>query len=178
MRRGTNGAVTAQGLLASLAGGLAMGLVFYAAGVVSPTLWIFESQRAAAAAQWVLIPLGCAAGLVGSVVDSVLGATLQVRAARARMAAVRHACAVAHAPPGRVQAARSWAEGPRPCVALPRASQFSGFNHTTQRVTSTPGPDVTRISGLQCLDNNMVNVLSATLTAALTAYCASRLFGC
>ena len=48
-----------------------------AAGLVSPTLWIFEQQRALAAGQWRLIPLALMAGLLGSVLDSVLGATLQ-----------------------------------------------------------------------------------------------------
>jgi len=115
VRRGTNGGVTMLGLAASVAGGTFTGLVFYLAGLVSPTLWIFEAQRATAAAQWQLIPLGMLAGVVGSLVDSLLGATVQ----------------------------------------------FSGFNHETNRVTSKPGPNVTRITGMPMLDNNLVNVVSA-----------------
>lgn len=53
--QGTNGGVTALGLAASLAGGLFVGVVFYAAALVSPTL---HGQAAAAARQWQLIPLG------------------------------------------------------------------------------------------------------------------------
>ena len=39
--------------------------------------------------------------------------------------------------------------------------QFTGNNHETQRVTSKPGPHVTRITGTPFLDNNLVNVVSA-----------------
>ncbi|KAJ9520491.1 hypothetical protein QJQ45_000239 [Haematococcus lacustris] len=116
---------------ASLMGGMWVGAVFYAAALVSPTLWIFEGQHAAAAAQWRLIPLGLMAGLVGSVVDSLLGATLQ----------------------------------------------YSGFNRATGRVTSQPGPLVTHIAGRPWLDNNAVNMLSASLTAALTALATLKTFG-
>jgi uncharacterized membrane protein len=77
VRRGTNGGVTLLGLSASLAGGLFVGAVCYAAAVVSPTLWILPTQQAAAIAQWRLLPLGLLAGLFGSLLDSVLGATLQ-----------------------------------------------------------------------------------------------------
>lgn len=131
VRRGTNGGVTLLGLCASIAGGAFMGLAFYVAGLVSPTLFIFEHQHMAAIEQWRLIPLGLMAGLVGSVTDSVLGATLQ----------------------------------------------YSGYNTATGRVTSTPGHGVQHIAGRPLLSNNLVNFLSASLTAALTALAALKVFG-
>ncbi|EFJ52536.1 hypothetical protein VOLCADRAFT_44503, partial [Volvox carteri f. nagariensis] len=121
VRRGTNGGVTLLGLSASIMGGMFVGLAFYLAGLLSPTLWIFESQRAVAAGQWRLIPIGLMAGLFGSALDSLLGATLQ----------------------------------------------YSGYDTVRGRVMSRPGPDVVHISGMKLLDNNAVNAVSATLTAAL-----------
>ena len=69
---GTNGGVTALGLAASAAGGAFMGLVWMitsavgggAGGVPAPTL------------RWSLL-VGIAAGLGGSLIDSLLGATVQ-----------------------------------------------------------------------------------------------------
>lgn len=56
--------------------------------------------------------------------------------------------------------------------------QYSGYNRVTQRVTGTAGPDVTHISGVAVLDNNAVNLSSASITAALTAAVALKMFGC
>lgn len=72
VRKGTNGGVTMTGLTASLAGGLAMGTMFYLAGVISPTGNPFIAMQ-----QWQVIPLGLCAGLAGSLLDSYLGATVQ-----------------------------------------------------------------------------------------------------
>ncbi len=64
VRKGTNGGVTLLGLLSSCFGGLFVGLIFFFTG------GSFELQ-------WKVVPLGMGAGLVGSLIDSVLGATVQ-----------------------------------------------------------------------------------------------------
>eukprot|EP00195_Chlamydomonas_chlamydogama_P001436 CAMPEP_0202920566 /NCGR_PEP_ID=MMETSP1392-20130828/76920_1 /ASSEMBLY_ACC=CAM_ASM_000868 /TAXON_ID=225041 /ORGANISM="Chlamydomonas chlamydogama, Strain SAG 11-48b" /LENGTH=573 /DNA_ID=CAMNT_0049614069 /DNA_START=234 /DNA_END=1955 /DNA_ORIENTATION=+ len=130
VRRGTNGGVTLLGLSASIFGGMFIGLVFYVTALASPTLWIFEQQQGLALQQWKLIPLGLMAGLVGSVLDSVLGATLQ----------------------------------------------YTGYNRVTGTISSKPGPDVTYISGMPFMSNSIVNLVSAAITAALTALVALKTF--
>mmetsp|Transcript_2640 Transcript_2640/g.7467 ORF Transcript_2640/g.7467 Transcript_2640/m.7467 type:complete len:245 (+) Transcript_2640:432-1166(+) len=64
---GTNGGVSALGLLASASGGLFMGVVFWLAGSTS------QSDSMA----WRAVLLGLASGLLGSLIDSLLGATVQ-----------------------------------------------------------------------------------------------------
>jgi uncharacterized membrane protein len=78
VRKGTNGGVTWLGLAASALGGAFVGAIFYASALVSPTLLVLEGQQGVAVRQWLLILMGLAAGLTGSLIDSVLGATLQV----------------------------------------------------------------------------------------------------
>lgn len=73
VRPGTNGAVTGLGTLASVAGGAFVGTVFYATCLLTSA----PASAAVQAVQWRLVPLGAAAGLLGSVIDSVLGGTLQ-----------------------------------------------------------------------------------------------------
>ncbi|KAI8970952.1 integral membrane protein DUF92-domain-containing protein [Pilobolus umbonatus] len=65
---GTNGGVSLLGLVASLAGGAFIGLL------ASLTLYIEQACHGFA---WELIVLGSVAGLGGSMIDSILGATLQ-----------------------------------------------------------------------------------------------------
>ena len=71
--RGTNGGVTLIGLACSLAGGLVVGLAYY----VGLAIFVgFENTYDALLQIWV-VPLGGVAGFWGSLVDSLLGATLQ-----------------------------------------------------------------------------------------------------
>ncbi|KAF4532227.1 hypothetical protein B566_EDAN004313 [Ephemera danica] len=70
---GTNGGVTVGGLIVSLLGGLAVGGAYY----VAVSQCVDSSVLLAAPPQWPLLVAGAMAGLLGSLLDSVLGATLQ-----------------------------------------------------------------------------------------------------
>lgn len=70
---GTNGGVSLMGLLASLFGGLVVGVAYYIALLLACSAEALESSPP----QWPIVIVGVLAGLVGSLVDSLLGATLQ-----------------------------------------------------------------------------------------------------
>ena len=72
MRKGTNGGVPIDGLLAAAAAGFLIGLAFVLIGFVTTQCApdVFWNQLLA-------IPLATAAGLCGSLIDSFLGATVQ-----------------------------------------------------------------------------------------------------
>ncbi len=85
-------------------------------------------------AQWRLVPLGLMAALVGSLLDSLLGATL--------------------------------------C--------YTGYDAASGTLVAAPGKAASRISGPSrgsVLSGRAVDVLSAAVTAALTALAALRMFG-
>lgn len=71
--RGTNGGVSVWGLFVSFLGGLFIG-VFYYLGTV---LFVDGESLVNSPVQFPIILLGGFAGLVGSVIDSLLGATCQ-----------------------------------------------------------------------------------------------------
>ncbi|KAL7117489.1 hypothetical protein ACP275_03G074400 [Erythranthe tilingii] len=72
VRKGTNGGVTKPGLLAAAAGGSVIGVTFVALGFVTT-----NCSSDIALKQLLLIPISALSGLCGSVIDSLLGATLQ-----------------------------------------------------------------------------------------------------
>ncbi|XP_077121402.1 transmembrane protein 19 isoform X2 [Ranitomeya variabilis] len=68
---GTNGGVTIIGLFASLLGGLCVGMAYFASQL------LFVNDLEIAAPQWPVILYGAMAGLIGSILDSYLGAIMQ-----------------------------------------------------------------------------------------------------
>lgn len=68
---GTNGGVTLVGLAASFAGGVVVGMAYY----VSQQVGVVDLQLAPP--QWPLVLYGGVAGLLGSLLDSLLGAHMQ-----------------------------------------------------------------------------------------------------
>lgn len=72
VRKGTNGGVTLQGLLSATGGGLIIGLTFVVVGLLTA-----ECSSDLALWQLLVLPISAAAGLLGSLIDSLLGATLQ-----------------------------------------------------------------------------------------------------
>eukprot|EP00239_Pterosperma_sp_CCMP1384_P004080 CAMPEP_0197850036 /NCGR_PEP_ID=MMETSP1438-20131217/14058_1 /TAXON_ID=1461541 /ORGANISM="Pterosperma sp., Strain CCMP1384" /LENGTH=284 /DNA_ID=CAMNT_0043462985 /DNA_START=558 /DNA_END=1412 /DNA_ORIENTATION=+ len=73
VERGTNGGVTLLGTGASALGGTFMGLCFWLAGLGQGGKW----NAITAPNQWKLVPLGLGLGVVGSLLDSLLGAVCQ-----------------------------------------------------------------------------------------------------
>lgn len=71
--RGTNGGVSSWGLFVSLMGGAFIGLFYF----LSTLLFVDKDQLADSPPQYPIILLGGIAGLLGSVLDSFLGATCQ-----------------------------------------------------------------------------------------------------
>ena len=74
---GTNGGVTTLGLVASAAGGFAVGFAFWCGGLFVPVVTGNVTLALQFAAQWPVLVIGLGAGLVGSLIDSLLGATIQ-----------------------------------------------------------------------------------------------------
>ncbi|KAH0552667.1 transmembrane protein 19 [Cotesia glomerata] len=71
--RGTNGGVSLVGLLMSLLGGLLVGVFHYLAVLYTVDSVVLENS----APQWPIIVIAGLGGLLGSILDSIFGATLQ-----------------------------------------------------------------------------------------------------
>lgn len=71
--RGTNGGISFIGLVVSLLGGLVVGIGHY----LTLLMCVSNPVMISAPPQWPIIFVGAAGGLMGSLIDSVLGATMQ-----------------------------------------------------------------------------------------------------
>uniref|UniRef100_A0A182W978 Transmembrane protein 19 n=1 Tax=Anopheles minimus TaxID=112268 RepID=A0A182W978_9DIPT len=71
--RGTNGAISVVGVLVSFLGGTLIGLVYFLTVRYTVEANVYQNSPN----QWPLIVFGGMAGLLGSLIDSLLGATLQ-----------------------------------------------------------------------------------------------------
>lgn len=71
--RGTNGGITIIGLIMSFLGGIVVGLTYY----VTVLYCIDSKTLLMSSPQWPIIIFGGIAGLFGSIIDSLIGATLQ-----------------------------------------------------------------------------------------------------
>ncbi|GAB2300386.1 hypothetical protein Dimus_034428 [Dionaea muscipula] len=120
--KGTNGAVTIAGLLAAAEAGGVIGLTYLVSGLIGAKCFHVK--------QLLIIPLSALAGLCGSLIDSLLGATVQ----------------------------------------------YSGYCQVRKKVVGTQSPTVKKISGLDILDNNGVNLVSILLTTVLTSLVFTAIF--
>eukprot|EP01100_Stratorugosa_tubuloviscum_P011233 TRINITY_DN4984_c0_g1_i3.p1 TRINITY_DN4984_c0_g1~~TRINITY_DN4984_c0_g1_i3.p1 ORF type:complete len:287 (+),score=110.83 TRINITY_DN4984_c0_g1_i3:113-973(+) len=68
--RGTNGGVSLLGLIAAAIGGIFIGILFYIGTIIF-------CDCSHSPPQWPIIIIGFASGFFGSVIDSIIGATLQ-----------------------------------------------------------------------------------------------------
>ncbi|GAB4821976.1 hypothetical protein N2152v2_009022 [Parachlorella kessleri] len=74
---GTNGGVSLLGIAAAAGGGVLMGVSYFLLQLLDSSLGLAPCSPSACLADAALIPLALCAGVLGSLLDSLLGATLQ-----------------------------------------------------------------------------------------------------
>ncbi|KAG2425697.1 hypothetical protein HXX76_013539 [Chlamydomonas incerta] len=180
---GTNGGVSALGLACSAAGGAFMGAAFAAAGLLSCAAGaplrggsLCPRGGGSGAGPWLTGPagvatlagVGLACGLFGSLLDSLLGATLQYTGWDARAARVvgwRH-----HRGCGGAAAGVGLQEGAK--VASVDAA--GGMDGAHGGGGAADAAAVVHVSGLPVLSNDAVNFVAAAATACVGAALLTR----
>ena len=141
--RGTNGGVTLEGTIASGLGGAIIGLVFYLFAFIQN----FGARPDTVPAQYPMVVVGMFAGLVGSFIDSLLGASLQ---------------------------ATYYNSDTNQIV---KGSDLSGDKRENLvEGKGEKGSDIKLIQGVDVLSNEAVNFWSIVLTMSLTCLCAPEIF--
>jgi uncharacterized protein (TIGR00297 family) len=150
--RGTNGGVSPWGLLMSLCGGAFIGAIATVCIFVGSLLSSPRSEVGCSTSQLWLVPLGAVYGLLGSVIDSVLGAVLQ----RSYVDTLtgRVSCRL---PPGATLSTTSSATAIDQALAAQAAPPASGGTASSFAI----------ICGYDVLSNELVNIVSAAITSAL-----------
>lgn len=140
--------MTKDGLLAAAAGGSLIGVTFVLLGFLTA-----KCQNDVALKQLLVIPLSALAGLCGSLIDSLLGATLQFSgfcSVRKKVTSNLHYFTL--------------------------LGTITNKFVLSIKIVGKPGPTVKKISGLDILDNNAVNFVSILLTTFLTGIACSFIF--
>lgn len=151
MKKGTNGGITKAGLLAAVAAGGTVGVTFLVFG-----LFTVRCASDVALKQLLVIPFSALAGLCGSLIDSVLGATIQFSG----FCSVRNKVSFES----------------NTCKHVDRRRRVFLLMECCVQVVGKPGPTVKKISGVDILDNNGVNFVSILLTSFLTSIASVYIF--
>lgn len=170
--QGTNGGVTRLGLTASALGGLCIGVAFYLASLISPSILRDAVIRQSAVQQILVVPLGklswrwclCSRQPSGSHIKSSASRSLHL---------LMQICTIPCGP-DKMEAdllagLLAGFFGSVVDSVFGATVQFTGYNRRTLKITSKINDDVTPISGLPILDNNAVNLVSASLLSFVSA---------
>jgi uncharacterized membrane protein len=172
---GTNGGVTPLGLIVSTLGGGVVGVAFFVTSVVyglaaAPSsfldAWTFiYAPSSPLEAQLRIVVVAAAAGLVGSVVDSLLGATVQYSAwCGVQKIAVEHPTRM-HGDEGDVDVSDD--ETNAVCVVCAARGRPDRVGLTILQYTRAERESHKHICGRDWLDNHQVNLLSSLITAVI-----------
>lgn len=169
---GTNGAVSFVGLGLSFAGGVCVGVAFYLTQFLMLSSDIFSASSPTTPStvvggvipQWPVIIVAGVAGFVGSLIDSLLGSTLQYSGVAASKASSLSSTS------GNLPAV------PNDVVVRKRRRVANYDFDDDVTVTESPFESIKKICGTPVLDNHTTNLLSSFITAVITPKLAASLW--